>query len=403
MTFTVLGITGSLYGLAAGVSALCYLGALILLYRKTYFNAEIILLYGILGMPLGLLVSRVFFCAVNYTYYVEAIQQPVKMLYFWDGGYSMAGLLLGLVAAAWLTAKLKKLNYRSFLDAVTLPMGVLLFGLRLAEGLSEYFGIGRQVEAGALAQSFPLLFVTETFGALELHRLAVFRYEAVFALLLLGFMLLFKRSKKRRDGDLTMLFFALQGAGQIFFESMRNDGHMIISFIRVQQVLALLSILIVLGVFCHRYGQTRGIRGSVKDGPTAVFLAGKHQKAYGARGAVTAAWTMLPIMALVLYMMITPINHMLDLTDKLPLGIGILAVMGAYLAFFLRIKGANFRLICTWLVALITVGACVMLEFSMDGSANLTRDYALLALCAAVLFLCPYSLYLSLSRQENLT
>ncbi len=377
MTFSVLGLTGSLYGLCAGLSVLCYLAAAIWLHRKTQFSADTVLTYGILGIPLGLVFARIFFSAANYTYFLQTLEQPAKMLYVWDGGLSMSGMLLGLVLAALLTARLKKLIFSSFLDAMVLPLGVLLFGLRLAEGLTEGFGVGRSIQSGTLTQILPFFFINEAFGTLELHRIAVFRLEAVFALILLGLMFLLKSRKGRRPGDLSLLFFALYGAGQVLFESMRSDGHMVIIFIRVQQVLGLLAVLVALGVFCHRYG-TR----------------------HGARDAVTAAWTLLPIMAVILWMMLFPINHVLDLTDHIWLGIGILAAMGVYLGFFLRIQGANLRLILTWIATLLTVAACVMLEFSMDGSQTILRDYSLLGGFAALLFLYPLSLFLPLSRVE---
>ncbi len=379
MAFSVFGLTGYGYGLAAGAGALVYLGITLQITRKTRFDAEAVLLYGVFAIPLGLVFSRLLFCLVNWNYFVQTIAQPVRMLYFWDGGYSMMGLLAGLVLAALLTAKLKKLDFRALLDAVTPPAGLLIFALRLAEGLTEELGFGRQVEAGALAGRLPFLFITETMGALELHRLAVYRYEAIFALLVFGAALwFFRTAKRRRDGDAAMIFFALYGAGQVLFESMRDDGHMVLGFIRVQQVLALLCPLLVLGIFCRRYGKLRG-----------------------ARDAVTAAWTALPVAAFILILMLAPVNHVLDLSGHIALGIGLLAGLGVYLAFFLRIKGANLRLILTWLVALFTVAACVMLEFSMDGSASLWRDYSLLLLCCAVLFLCPLSLWQALNRQEE--
>lgn len=378
MTIPIFGLSGYGYGLSAGAGALAYLGALLLLRKKTRFPAEATLVYGALGIPLGLFFARVFFCAVNFQYFTQSIAQPLKMLYFWDGGLSMTGMLAGLVLAALLTARLEKIDFRAFLDAAAVPMGLLLFALRLAEGLTEGLGVGRQVEAGALAGSLPFLFVTETMGTMEWHRLAVFRYEAAFALILLAAMLwTFSRAKNRRNGDLAMLFFALYGAGQVFFESMRDDGHMVLGFIRVQQVLGLLCPLIALGILCRRYGKLRG-----------------------AKDAVTAAWTALPLAALILILMIAPVNHVLDLSGHLGLGIGLLAALALYLAFFLRRKGANLRLILTWLIALCTVAACVLLEFSMDGSHNLLRDYTLLALCAAVLFLCPYTLWRSVTRLE---
>ena len=117
--------------------------------------------------------------------------------------------------------------------------------------------------------------------------------------------------------------------------------------------------------------------------------------------AVTAAWTALPLGVFILVLMVAPINHVLDLSGHITLGAGMLALLLVYLAFFLRTKGANLRLILTWLAALVTVTACVLLEFSMDGSASPLRDYALLMLCCAVLLLCPWTLYRALNRQED--
>jgi len=380
MTFSILGITGSLYGLVAGISVLCYLGAAVWLHRKAQFGTDAVLLYGILGIPLGIIVSRIFFCAANINYFMQTLEQPLKMLNFWDGGYSMAGMLLGLVLAALLAAKLTRLDFRTFLDAMVLPLGVLIFGLRMAEGLTDGLGIGRNIDSAVVTQSLPFLFINETFGTLELHRLAVFRLEAIFALLILGLMFWFRLRKNRRSGDLAMLFFALYGAGQVLFESMRSDGHMVMVFIRVQQVLGLLSILIALGIYCHRYGKT-----------------------HGARDAVTAAWTMLPIMAVILWMMISPINHVLDLTGHIGLGVGILVMMGGYLVVFLRLKGANLRLILSGVAALLTVAACVMLEFSMDGSPHILRDYAMLGGFAVLLFLYPFSLFWTMTKTKALS
>ena len=123
MTFNVFGLTGYGYGLAAGASALAYLAAAVWLAKRTRFDTETLLLYGVLAIPAGLIVSRLFFCTVNISYFVQTISQPARKLAFWDGGYSMAGMLMGLVLAALLTARLKKLNFRAFLDAVSLPMG----------------------------------------------------------------------------------------------------------------------------------------------------------------------------------------------------------------------------------------------------------------------------------------
>ncbi len=379
MTFTVCGLTGYGYGLAAGVSVLAYLCLVRLIAPKQRIQGETIWLGGLIGIPVSLFFARLFFCLATLPYLTLTPAWPWTALYFWDGGLSMSGLLFGVAATVLLTARLQKIEAKTLLDTAVLPLGVLIFGLRLAEGLTEGLGAGRNVQPGAIANGLPFLFLTETMGTLELHRLAVYRYEAAFALVILALTLWFIRAAKgRRQGDAALVFFALYGAGQVFFESMRDDGHMVLGFIRVQQVLGALGPLLVLGVLCLRYGKLRG-----------------------ARGAVTAAWAALPVFLLVLIMMITPINHVLDLTDKLPLGAGILLLLGGYCVVFLRRKGANPRLILTWLFALLIVAACVLLEFSMDGSQSLLRDYGLLALCCAALAALPWTLYRACRRLEG--
>ncbi|HPF88009.1 MAG TPA: prolipoprotein diacylglyceryl transferase [Candidatus Limiplasma sp.] len=374
MPCTVFGLTCYPYGLTAGIGALCYMAVALLLGKKAKVSTHALLWYGVLGVPLGLVFARLFFCLVNIEYYLFTLAQPLRILAFWEGGYSMAGLLAGLVAAAWLAAKLQKTDFRALLDAAMLPMGVLLFALRLAEGFTGELGVGRQVE---VAGRLPFLYVTETMGTMELYRLAVFRYEAVFALAIFGLMLWFVR-KPRRAGDPAMLFFALYGAGQVLFESMRDDGHMVLGFIRVQQVLALLAVLIALGMLGRRW-----------------------RRLHGARATVTAAWALLPLAALIVILMLAPINHVLDLSAHIPLGIALLGMLGLYMAFYLRTRGANRRLIFTWMLALVLVILCVLLEFSMDTSDAILRDYSLLALCCAALFCCPYSLYRALRKQEE--
>jgi len=56
------------------------------------------------------------------------------------------------------------------------------------------------------------------------------------------------------------------------------------------------------------------------------------------------------------------------------------------------------RLIITWLVAIAAILCCVMVEFSVDGSDNLLRDYGIMAACCLALFLAPYTLWRKLKQ-----
>jgi prolipoprotein diacylglyceryltransferase len=380
MTFTVLGLTGSWYGLALGLSVLLYLCTAGVLGYVRRLPAGTVRLFGLLGLPLGLVFGRLVFCAVNWAYFTETISQPALMFAFWDGGFSLLGALCGLIAAAFLASRLMRVRFGTLMDVTAAPLGLLLMGFRLAEGFTGQLGVGKQVEVGALADALPLLFLTDRMGTMTLYRLAVYRYEATAALLLLAFglALFFARGPRRRarQGDAAMMVFSLFGACQVLLESLRDDGHMLLGFIRVQQLGAALIPVLALCVFAARYAHIRQVRGTV-----------------------VAAWLLLPVMAVVALLMVHPLNHVLDLTGRRTLGFAVLGVLAVYMALFLRVHGGSLRLVVTWLVALAAIAGCVMVEFSIDGSSNLLRDYALMATCCLALFLSPYSLWRTLRAE----
>ncbi len=394
MTFTLGGLTGYGYGLAVGGSYLLYLALAGVLGYRRRLPAGTVRVFGLLGLPLGLVLARFVYCAVEYAYFTDTISQPSRMLSFWDGGYSLMGALCGLVLAALIAARLMRVRFGTLLDVAAAPLGALLCGVRLAEGLTGtagqliQLGVGRQVEPGSFTQALPWLFLDDSMGTLTLKRLAVYRVEAAVALVLLALSLwlFFGRHprRKQRPGDVAMIVFSLFGASQVLLESLRDDSHMLLGFIRTQQVAAVLMPLLALAVFGTRYAHIRQAR------KTAV-----------------AAWLLLPVAALVGWMMVSPLNHVLDLTNRRALGAGILAAIAVYEVFFLRLRGADRRLTLTWLVALLALAGCVAVEFSIDGSNNVLRDYLAMALCCAALFLAPFTLWRALRkrvyREESLS
>ena len=379
MTFSVGGVTVQGYGLVLAISILVYLCVSGVLGYRRRLPAGTVRVFALVALPASLVLARAAFCLVNWEYFTETISQPVRMLAFWDGGLSLVGALCGMVLAAFIAARLMHVRFGTLLDVTAAPVGLLIAGFRLAEGLTGQLGIGRQVAVDALAVQAPLLFLTERMGTMTFYRLAVYRYEAAVALVIFLISLwVFAgqgKARKRRQGDVGMIVFALLGASQILLESLRDDGHMLMGFIRVQQLGYALMPLLALAVLSARVARIRA-----------------------ARGTAVAAWLLLPVMALVALLMVHPLNHVLDLTGRQPLGWLLLGVLAAYMALFLRVRGANLRLILTWLAALLAVGGCVMVEFSIDGSNDLLRDYAVMAACCAALFLAVWTLWHTLRR-----
>lgn len=222
------------------------------LYRARGLSLQVRLTFCVILIPFVWFFSRLFFVLANCTYYLTTLSEPVLALRFWDGGYSMCGAFAGACAGAVLTAKVCRLSAPLMLDAVGLgfPLGALV--ARLAE-YGTGVGDGRAVTGSWIP---PL---SSSYYGEYLH--PVFLYEAIGALVVFLILLYISRSHHGHphEGDLLLLCMTLYGTLQSFLESLKDDGHMVVHFVRIQQVLALLMVLISLTVWSRRLkGQGKG-------------------------------------------------------------------------------------------------------------------------------------------------
>lgn len=238
---------------------LCLMGAL---GRGVGLPKGTVRIFGVLAIPLGILCSRVVFCLCNISLFTEIYENPLLMLRFFDGGLSMTGVLIGLVLAAILTARCLKTPAGRLIDVMTIPLGLFIAACRAAESFTS-LGVGKPVEESAITAAAPWLFITEISGINVEYRLAVYRFEAVAALLIfiwIIFLALRTRKEKRvHHGDVALIFFSLYGASQMVLESLRDDGHLLIIFLRAAQVGAVLMPVAATAVFSRRYARIRGV------------------------------------------------------------------------------------------------------------------------------------------------
>ncbi len=221
-------ITGSVYLLRA---------------REHAWHVE--LTFCVLIVPCVWFFSRLFFVLANCTYYLTTLSNPFLALRFWDGGYSMSGAFAGACVGAVLAAKICRVSAPVMLDAVGMGFPVSVILARLSE-IGTGLGEGRAVTWSWIPPLSP-----EGYDG-PMH--PVFLYEAIAALII--FVILVRVAKSHHghphEGDLLLMCMTLYGVSQIFLESLRDDGHMVVHFVRIQQVLALLMILIVLIICAAR-------------------------------------------------------------------------------------------------------------------------------------------------------
>ena len=260
-SFAFLGLTVHAYGLYAAAAALLLLVPMGLLGRRNGLPAGTVRMFGLLGIALGVVGARAVYCVFNLPAFLETYENPWLMLRFFDGGLAMPGLLAGLALAALLAARLMKAQPGALLDVMCVPMGLMLAALRFGEQFTD-LGVGKAIEEGWLTAAAPWLFEQSRMGVAMEYRLNVWAYEAaagivLFAATLLAYLWLRGR-REARPGDTALCFFSLYGASQTLLESMRDDGHMMIVFLRIGQVAAALCVLIACGVWLARYTRICG-------------------------------------------------------------------------------------------------------------------------------------------------
>ena len=232
------------YGLfiAAGVG--CMLIAMLLTAPKRSFSKGTVTVFGLLAIPLSLVFSRLLYCVFQLNLFCDTYENPWLMLCIWDGGYSIWGVIPALLLAAWLTAKMQRCSFSSLWDCVSLSSALLFAMLYAGEGRTE-LGIGKVIDAGFLTSAFPFLVLEQKLGVNVEYRLIVYRLQCL-ACVVLFLVMLLSRRKSKAEGILALRFWSIFASMQIFWESLRDDGHMLFIFLRIGQVAAGIVLLWVL-------------------------------------------------------------------------------------------------------------------------------------------------------------
>lgn len=232
------------YGLFAAAGVGCMLIAMLLTAPKRSFSKGTVTVFGLLSIPLSLVFSRLLYCVFQLNLFCDTYENPWLMLCIWDGGYSIWGVIPALLLAAWLTAKKQRCSFRSLWDCVSLSSALLFSMLYAGEGRTE-LGIGKVIDTGFLTSAFPFLVLEQKLGVNVEYRLIVYRLQCL-ACVVLFLVMLLSRRKSKAEGVLALRFWSIFASMQIFWESFRDDGHMLFIFLRIGQVAAGIVLLWVL-------------------------------------------------------------------------------------------------------------------------------------------------------------
>ena len=254
-------------GIIFAASVLLTMVAAMLYATKTNrFDTRQLVLAAPWATVSGFVFARVFYVAFNAAEY-ETFREKLDLL---DGGYALYGAFFGVLLALAAFCLL----FLPLLDAISVGGVLGIAAGRWGNWINqECYG---DVVTDARFFGFPFSVYIADYDS---YCLALFWAESFFCLMIFALLLFTGRRYRGRDGAVSVHFFAFYSCIRIVLESMRGDS-MFIGFVRISQVFAAATLLLLFVVFSVRLIRRAGFRwwyiplyALYAGGLTTAFLA----------------------------------------------------------------------------------------------------------------------------------
>lgn len=217
--------------------------------KRQRINEDFIVNLVFYGVIFGLIGARLYYVAFNLDYYT---QYPLEILEIWNGGLAIhGGIIFGLLAV---------LIYCKKYRAKTLKvLDILVVGLILGQAIGRWGNFFNGEAYGAVVTleylqnlGLPEFLIDGMYINGAYHHPA-FLYESIWNLFGFFALLIVRRYKYLKNGQLTGVYLIWYSAGRLFIEGMRTDSLMLGPF-RVAQIVSILCIVIgiLMLIFCKK-------------------------------------------------------------------------------------------------------------------------------------------------------
>ena len=212
--------------------------------RLTARGAEpwIVLDIVLWAIPLGIIGARLFHVVTHPDDYFAG-QNPIEILYIWNGGIAIFGGLIGGAIGAYIGCRSTGVRFTAFADA-------LAPGLLLAQALGrvgnwfnrELFGLPTDLPWGLEIESDNPAFPVGLPEGTLFH--PTFLYEVVWNLLGVAVLLYLSKKFAMQWGKLLAMYLIWYGAGRIVWESIRVDPSEVFFGLRSNVWAAIIAVLL---------------------------------------------------------------------------------------------------------------------------------------------------------------
>ncbi|MBQ9833483.1 MAG: prolipoprotein diacylglyceryl transferase [Clostridia bacterium] len=252
VAFTLFGKDVYWYGIIIAVGIVLAIFLASKESKRKKLPADTIVDLALIAIPCGVIGARLYYVLCELDHYID---NPISMLYIWEGGLAIYGAIIAGVIAAIVYSIVKKQSFLRIADCVV-P------GLVLAQGLGRWGNFFNQeafgLPVGENLAWFPLAVRIDGYhtfnGAecLEPYHLATFFYESMWCILI--FILIWSLRKKfKHDGDAVLTYALLYSFERAIVEGLRGDSlYLGGTDIRISQLLSAIVFLAVLSFFIIR-------------------------------------------------------------------------------------------------------------------------------------------------------
>ena len=242
LPFTIFGREIYLYGIIIAFGFL--LGLLYTKKRVKQFGTSFDLVTDaiLFAVPLAIVCARIYYVAFQWEQYKD---NPISVLYIWQGGIAIYGGVIGAILGLLLFAKVKKQKLTPYLD-------IMALGLLIGQCVGRWGNFfNREAHGAEIFNNFFLrMGIVGTDGVMRYWH-PTFFYESLWNFV--GFFLLhFLSNKRKYDGQTFLQYLAWYGLGRVWIEGLRTDSLYIgDTGLRVSQLLAGVSFVAAVAVMLY--------------------------------------------------------------------------------------------------------------------------------------------------------
>ena len=227
---TVLGKDIYWYGIIIASGFL--LAVLYMLHRAKDFGVtqDDVLDMILWAVPIGVVCARLYYCIFYWELYED---DPISMLYIWEGGLAIYGGIIGACIAVVIYSRKKKQNFSLLMDTASMS---IVFGQIMGrwgnffnrEAFGDYtnnlFAMQLPVSAVRANEITQKMWdhVVTVNGVEYIQVHPTFLYESLWNVGVLLFLFWF-RKRKKFNGEVFLMYLIGYGLGRIWIEGLRTD------------------------------------------------------------------------------------------------------------------------------------------------------------------------------------